>query len=35
MAYTRTHHCNELGTAQIGQSVSLCGWVNSSRNWAG
>jgi aspartyl-tRNA synthetase len=35
MAYTRTHHCNELGTAQIGQSVSLCGWVNSSRNLGG
>ena len=35
MAYTRTHHCNELGTAQIGQSVSLCGLVNSSRNLGG
>lgn len=35
MAYTRTHHCNELGKAQIGQSVSLCGWVNSSRNLGG
>lgn len=35
MAYIRTHHCNELGKAQIGQSVSLCGWVNSSRNLGG
>jgi aspartyl-tRNA synthetase len=35
MAYRRTHHCNELGTAQLGQEVSLCGWVNSSRNLGG
>lgn len=35
MSYPRTHHCNELGPAQIGQQVSLCGWVNSSRNLGG
>ena len=31
----RTHHCNELGLANVGQRVSLCGWVNSSRNLGG
>ena len=35
MSYPRTHHCNELGPAHIGQEVSLCGWVNSSRNLGG
>ncbi|HQL86556.1 MAG: aspartate--tRNA ligase [Lentisphaerae bacterium] len=35
MSYPRTHHCNELGLAHIGQQVSLCGWVNSSRNLGG
>ncbi|HOG51582.1 MAG TPA: aspartate--tRNA ligase, partial [Lentisphaeria bacterium] len=35
MSYPRTHHCNELGSAQIGQQVSLSGWVNSSRNLGG
>ena len=35
MSYPRTHHCNELGPAHIGQQVSLCGWVNSSRNLGG
>ena len=31
----RTHHCNELGLANVGQRVSLCGWVNSCRNLGG
>ncbi len=35
MSYTRTHSCNELGLAQVGQQVSLCGWVNSCRNLGG
>ncbi len=35
MSYKRTHHCNELTAADIGKSVSLCGWVNSSRNLGG
>lgn len=35
MSYPRTHHCNELGPSHIGQEVSLCGWVNSSRNLGG
>ncbi|NMA44060.1 MAG: aspartate--tRNA ligase [Oligosphaeraceae bacterium] len=31
----RTHHCNELGSEHLGQSVRLSGWVNSSRNLGG
>ncbi len=28
----RTHHCNQLTTADIGQSVVLAGWVNAYRD---
>ena len=35
MSYVRTHNCNELGTANLGQRVSLSGWVNSCRNLGG
>ncbi|MFA6929663.1 MAG: aspartate--tRNA ligase [Lentisphaeria bacterium] len=35
MTFMRTHHCNELGLEQAGQSVQLCGWVNASRNLGG
>ena len=33
--YQRTHHCNQLTRAEVGQTVNLSGWVNSCRDLGG
>ncbi|MDJ0778301.1 MAG: aspartate--tRNA ligase [Gammaproteobacteria bacterium] len=31
----RTHYCGDLSEAQVGESISVCGWVNRRRDHGG
>ncbi|GIR63434.1 MAG: hypothetical protein CM15mP68_1000 [Pseudomonadota bacterium] len=31
----RSHYCGELGTADVGEQVEICGWVHRRRDHGG
>ena len=31
----RTHYCGDLNETQVGESISVCGWVNRRRDHGG
>jgi aspartyl-tRNA synthetase len=33
--FRRTHHCGELSDGQVGDSVTLCGWIHTRRDHGG